>query len=131
MHLKLLTHERVIFDDDVDEIYTKSVDGEFGILKDHVPIMSALDVGVTKAVQGNKVFFFTTMGGVLQFKDNNAVILTDTAETGKDIDITRAKAAKERAEARLADLKAEIDIKRAEAALARAKARLKAAASGN
>lgn len=129
MHLKLLTHERVIFDDDVSEIYTKSVDGEFGILNNHVPVMSALDVGVTKAVQGDKAFFFTTMGGVLQFKDNNAVILTDIAEAGKDIDVARAKAAQERAEARLADLKAEVDVKRAEAALARAKARLKAAVS--
>ena len=50
-----------------------------------------------------------------------------TAETGNDIDVARAKAALERAQARLADKDAQIDAIRAEAALARAKARLKAA----
>ena len=127
MHLKLITHDRIVFDEDVNEIYTRGVDGEFGILENHVPIMTALDVGVTKAVQGDNIKLFTTMGGIFQFKDNDAIILTDNAESGSDIDVARAKAAKERAEARLADKSAEIDAKRAEAALARAKARLKVA----
>lgn len=127
MHLKLITHDRIVFDEDVNEIYTRGVDGEFGILENHVPIMTALDVGVTKTVQGDKIKLFTTMGGIFQFKDNDAIILTDNAESGSDIDVARAKAAKERAEARLADKSAEIDAKRAEAALARAKARLKVA----
>lgn len=127
MHLKLITHDRIVFDEDVNEIYTRGVDGEFGILENHVPIMTALEVGVTKAVQGDKMKLFTTMGGIFQFKDNDAIILTDNAESGSDIDVARAKAAKERAEARLADKSAEIDAKRAEAALARAKARLKVA----
>ena len=127
MHLKLITHDRIVFDEDVNEIYTRGVDGEFGILENHVPIMTALEVGVTKAVQGDKIKLFTTMGGIFQFKDNDAIILTDNAESGSDNDVARAKAAKERAEARLADKSAEIDAKRAEAALARAKARLKVA----
>lgn len=130
MHLKIITHDKVVFNDDVDEIYTRGVDGEFGILKGHIPVMTALDVGVTKVVQNGKTNLFTTMGGVFQFKDDNAIILTDLAETGNDIDVARAKSAKERAEARLADKKAEIDTKRAEVALARAKARLKVALNG-
>ena len=129
MHFKLITHDRVIFDEDVNEIYTKGVDGEFGILENHVPLMTALDVGVTKVVQGENIHFFTTMGGIFQFKDNSAILLTDVAECGADIDVARAKSALERAEARLADKSAEIDAKRAEAALARAKARLKVAIS--
>lgn len=129
MRFKLITHDRIIFDEDVNEIYTRGVDGEFGVLENHVPLMTALDVGVTKVVKGGDVHFFTTMGGIFQFKDNNAILLTDTAETGDDIDVARAKSALERAEARLADKSAEIDSKRAEAALARAKARLKVALS--
>ena len=126
MHLKIITHEKVVFDEDVDEIYTKGTDGEFGILKDHVPVMAALDIGVTKIKQGSESKCFTTMGGVLQFKDNEALILTDTAECGDEIDVARAKDALKRAQARLADMDAEIDAKRAEAAIARAMARLKA-----
>lgn len=126
MHFKIITHEKVVFDEDVDEIYTKSTDGEFGVLKGHVPVMAALDIGVTKVVQNGEEKFFTTMGGVFQFKDEEATILTTTAERGEDIDITRAKEALKRAKARLEDKDAEIDAKRAEAAVARAMARLKA-----
>ena len=126
MHLKILTHEKVVFDKDVDEIYTKTVDGEIGILKNHVPIMSALDIGVTRAVVSGEQHMFTTMGGVLQFKDNEALILTPTAESGGEIDVVRAKDALKRARARLAEAEAESDAKRAEAAIARALARLKA-----
>ena len=126
MRLKIITHERVVFDEEVDEIYTRTVDGEIGILKNHVPIMAALDIGVTKTVKNGTIKMFTTMGGVLQFKDDECLILTTTAEDGNEIDATRAKEALERAKARLAESKAEVDAKRAEAALARAMARLKA-----
>ena len=126
MHLKIITHEKVVFDENVDEIYTKTTDGEMGILKNHVPVMAALDIGVTKAIKDNQPILFTTMGGVLQFKENEALILTTTAERGDEIDVARAKEALNRAKARLADSEAEIDAKRAEAAVARAMARLKA-----
>lgn len=126
MHLKIITHERVVFDQDVDEIYTKGVDGEFGILKGHIPIMAALDIGVTKIVYEQNVKFFTTMGGVLQFKDGECIILTTTAEAGDEIDVVRAKSALERAKNQLNEPEIEKDAKRAEAALARAMVRLKA-----
>ena len=127
MHLKIITHENVIFDEDVTEIYTKGLAGEFGILRGHEPIMSALDIGVTRIVQDNETKLFTTMGGLFQFKDDEATILTDAGEFGGDIDVTRAKEAKARAEARLSETNASIDAKRAEAALTRAMVRLKAA----
>lgn len=126
MHLKIITHEKVVFDENVDEIYTKTTDGEMGILKNHVPVMAALDIGVTKAIKDNQPILFTTMGGVLQFKEDEALILTTTAERGDEIDVARAKDALNRAKARLVDSEAEIDAKRAEAAVARAMARLKA-----
>jgi len=127
MHLKIVTHEKIVYDDVVDEIYTKGSDGEFGVLKDHIPFMSALDVGVTKVVKDGNVKFFTTMGGVFQFADDEAVILTHSSERGEDVDVSRAKDAKQRAEERLQNKTETIDAKRAEAALARAMARLKAA----
>ncbi len=126
MHLKIITHEKVVFDEEVDEIYTKGVDGEFGILKDHVPVMAALDIGVTKVKKDGEAKSYTTMGGVLQFKNNECIILTTTAECGDDIDVARAEAALRRAKERLVEHSASIDAKRAEAAVARAMARLKA-----
>ena len=126
MKLKIITQERVVFDGDVDEIYTKGIDGEFGLLKDHVPVMSALDIGVTRAKIGEEIKKYTTMGGILQIKDDESHILTTLAEAGDEIDELRAKEALERAQHRLKEASARIDAKRAEAAIARAKARLKA-----
>jgi len=126
LHLKIITHERIVFDEDVDEIYSKGTQGEFGILPNHIPFMSALEIGVTKIVQEGKPQYFTTMGGVFQLKDNEAVILTQTAEKAEEIDVQRAAESKKRAEERLEANAAEIDTQRAEIALARALARLKA-----
>lgn len=126
MKLKIITQERVVFDEDVDEIYSKGLDGEFGILKGHIPVMSALDIGVTKVLQGKDVKTFTTMGGILQFKDEECLILTTLAEPGEEIDEARAREALERARRKLKEAGARIDAKRAEAAIARAEARLKA-----
>ena len=127
MNLKIITHERIVFEGEVDELVLQTKGGQIGILKDHVPLTTALDIGVTKAKIGDKYKYFATMGGIFQFKDNTATILTDVCEDGCDIDVTRANNAKQRAEARLADNDAKIDSERAQAALARSLARLKAA----
>ena len=127
MQLKIITHERIVFEGEVEELVIQTKGGQVGILKDHIPLTTALDIGITKAKIGDKFKYFATMGGVFQFKDNTATILTDVCEDGCDIDVTRANAAKDRAEARLADNDAKIDADRAQAALARSLARLKAA----
>lgn len=127
MILKIITHERIVFEGEVDELVIQTTGGQLGILKDHIPLTTTLDIGVTKTRTGNTERFFATMGGIFQFKDNVATILTDVCEDGKNIDVTRANAAKDRAEARLADVTAKIDSQRAQAALARSLARLKAA----
>lgn len=126
MKVKIITHEKVVFDGDAEEIIAKSTEGEFGILENHVPCMKVLDICVAKIINKGEVNLFTVMGGVLQFKNNEALILTDVAECSNEIDCNRAKAALARAEERLADQKAQINAKRAEAAKARALARLKA-----
>lgn len=126
MKVKIITHEKVVFDGEADEIIAKSTEGEFGILQNHVPCMKVLDICVAKIIKDGNVQLFTVMGGVLQFKNNEALILTDIAECSDEIDCNRARLALSRAEERLADAKAESDAKRAEAAKARALARLKA-----
>ena len=129
MKLKIITHERIVYEGEVEELVIQTTSGQMGILKDRLPITTVLDIGVTKAKVGDSYKVFATMGGVFQLKDNNATILTDVCEDGCDIDITRANAAKNRAEARLADNNEKINAQRAQAALARSLARLKAALS--
>lgn len=127
MKLKIITHERIVYDNEVDELVIQTTSGMLGVLKDHIPITTSLEIGVTKAKIDEKYKYFATMGGVFQFRDNNAVILTDVCEEDTAIDVARANSAKARAEARLAEVSADIDAKRAQAALARSLARLQAA----
>ena len=77
MKLKIITHERIVFDSDVDELVIQTTSGQMGILKDHIPLTTALAIGVTKARIGDSYKYFATMGGIFPFKDNCATILTD------------------------------------------------------
>ena len=126
LHLKITTHEKVVFDSDVDEIYSKGTEGEFGVLPNHIPFMCGLAIGVTKVVVDGKTLHFTTMGGIFQLQDNEALILTQASENAEEIDATRAEEARKRAAERLENADGQIDVDRAEIALARALARLKA-----
>lgn len=129
LHLKITTNEKVVFDEDVKEIYLKGSQGEFGILPNHIPFMTPLEIGVTKIVTENGIKFYTVMGGIFQLKDNEALILTQTAEDAEFIDVERALAAEKRAKERLKEDGSDlVDYRRAEIALAKAMARLKAAA---
>ena len=123
---KIITHEKVVLERDIDELYVQSTDGRLGILPNHIPIVCALDIGVTKIVENKVPTCITTMAGVLQFSENEATILTDIAELGDDIDIARANAAKERALARINARNEKDDILRAQFALAKAIARISA-----
>ena len=124
--LKVITHEKVVFEREVDELYVQSTDGRLGILPNHIPVVCAIDIGVTKVIVDKEPINITTMAGVLQFSQNEATILTDIAELGDDIDLARANAAKERAQARINAKDEKDDILRAQFALAKAIARISA-----
>ncbi len=128
IHIKIITPEKIVYEDDIDAVYAQGTSGSFGVLPNHIPFMSVLDIGITRVEKQGVVTNFSVMGGTFQFKNNEAIILTEAAENGNDIDTARAQLAKERAEAILGSPETKQDIKKANAALARAMARLKAAA---
>lgn len=128
IHFKIITPEKIVYEDDVESIIAKGVKGSFGILPGHIPFMSTLDIDTAKVLKNGKEIYFSVIGGAFQFKNNEAIILTEVAECGDDIDTVRAQLAKERAEASLSSAGNQRDVKIANAALARAMARLKAAA---
>jgi len=127
LNLKIITPEKILVDEDVNSMASLTVDGEVGILPEHLPYMTALDIGVTRYRHDGKREYVATIGGILQVEDNKVIILTDAADRGEEIDVPRARAAKERAEARLGTGVKDVDHDRAQAALARAMARMKAA----
>ncbi len=127
LKVKIISPERVVYEDEVDELYTQGINGQFGILPDHIPFMTPIDIGVTKVVKNKEPEYIATLGGTLQVKDNEVILLTKCAELSCEIDVLRAQAAKERAEARLGSKDAEMDAIRTNIAIAKALARLKAA----
>ncbi len=127
MHLKIITHNRLIYDGNADEIQVTGSEGAIGVLPGRQPVTTPLAIGVTKVVINNESHYYATMGGIFQFSNDNAVILTNACEAEADIDVKRAKEAKARAEERLSKSNVQMDVTRAEMALARAMTRLKVA----
>ena len=126
IHLKVISHENIVYESDINELYVQALDGRIGILPNHVPVVCGLDIGVAKTINAQEVKNIVVMGGILQFANNNAIILTDNAELDSDIDIVRAKNARERAEARLKAKDDNVDSVRAQIALSKAIARINA-----
>lgn len=126
--LEIVTPERILFKDEVQFMVAPAVDGQIGVMKNHAPLVAALNIGVLRykgaAGQDEKI---AISGGFMEVIDNTGRILAETAEKGEEVDVLRAKAARERAERRLAQRDEAINYARAEQALKRSIARLKAA----
>lgn len=126
--LEVVTPERVVLSDGVQFVVVPAAEGEVGILRGHAPMVAGLKIGVLRyTAKDGVVRHMAVSGGFMEVIDNEAIVLAETAERGTEIDILRAKAAKERAERRLQQRTEEISFTRAQMALQRALARIKAA----
>lgn len=127
LRLDIVTPDKVVLNAEVDYVGACGVDGQFGLMPQHAPLLSALKVGDLYYRQGNETHWVFVSGGFAQIADNKVTILAESAELASNIDVERAQEAKARAEQRLADAKADIDMVRAELALQRAVARIRVA----
>ncbi len=102
--------------------------GSMGVLKNHAPLMTTLDIGIVKYNQADKDHYLTVSGGFAEVKDNTVIVLAEAAERAEEINVARAQAAKARAEDRLHHRSEEkdLDMLRAELSLHRAINRIKA-----
>jgi len=121
--LKIITPTGVFYDGQVERIVLRGSEGEFAVLAEHTPLTTTLSVGTFHMILGdNQHKSGTLLGGLATVNPRETIILTDAAEWPEDIDLNRAREAKERAEKRLKDDK--FDAARAQAALERAIARI-------
>ena len=125
--LEIITPGAQIFGGDAVRLQVPSTEGYFEVLYNHTPILAALNSGHVKVTSVEGVNLFAVSGGFIEVNNNRVSLLAETAEPVENIDITRAEAAKERAEKRLREKKEETDIARAHAALIRATNRLSVA----
>ena len=131
LQLEVVTPDRLVLSEPVDIVMAIGSLGEFGILPNHVPFLTTLMAGELRYRKDNQLDYMVVTGGFVEVSQNKVTVLAEAAERAREIDLDRAKRAKERAEKRMAQAKSEaVDYIRAETALRRALLRLKVAERG-
>ena len=125
LRLEIVTPEAKTYSEDVDGVTIPGIDGEYGILPMHVPLITPLKPGPLKVQKGGQEILLATGGGFAEVMPDRVSILTDMAVRDADVDESAAQSAMDRAKAALADktLSSEAQAE-AEAALARSLAQL-------
>lgn len=127
LQLEVVTPDKTVVSAEVEMVVCPGVEGEFGVLPQHVSLLSALKIGDLRyRVNGKDENVFIS-GGFADVNNNVLSVLAESAELAGDIDTARAQATRERAEKRLTAHDESVDQTRAEAALQRAITRLQVA----
>jgi F-type H+-transporting ATPase subunit epsilon len=127
MHLEIVTAERVVLSDEVNQVNVNTKDGRVGILPRHAPLLTVLDVGEMDIIKDGARTPYALSGGFMEVHANRVTILADTVERADEIDEARAERARQQAEERLQHEKDEQQMVVAEAELRRAIVRLRVA----
>ncbi|MCK8828014.1 F0F1 ATP synthase subunit epsilon [Natroniella acetigena] len=133
MKLNIVTPEEVVYDDNIEMVIVRTIDGDRGIMPRHASLITGLDIGTIRIKANNEEYVLAATKGYMEVQPEETTILVDSAEFVDEIDVERAKAAKKRAEERLdsPNPKDNINERRAELALQRALNRLKASKGRN
>ncbi|MBW4700103.1 MAG: ATP synthase F1 subunit epsilon [Aphanocapsa lilacina HA4352-LM1] len=127
LKIKIVAPNKVVFDDQVDEVVLPSVSGQLGILTNHAPLITGLGNGVMRVRKQGTFIPIAVLTGVAEVDNNEVSVVARAAELGSGIDVNRARAALARAEQTLATSQNKTELLQAQTALERANARLRAA----
>lgn len=122
--LKIITPDRVFFEEPVSMVEFNTTEGEIGVYKNHIPMTVIVAPGILTITQENGVREAALHAGFAEILQDKVTILAEIIEWPEEIDLRRAEAAKERAEERLRSKTPETDVMRAETAMQRAIARI-------
>ncbi|MGE3957870.1 MAG: F0F1 ATP synthase subunit epsilon [Vicinamibacterales bacterium] len=125
--LQIVSADRSIVDETVDEVEIPGSEGYFGVLAGHTPLLALLGTGELWYRQGSELTYVSLSGGFAEVQPDRVTILAQIAERADEIDIARAEAAKRRAEERLASSQPDMDFERARIALMKSLIRLQVA----
>lgn len=129
IHLQLVTLSGKIFDGDVYEVLLPTMEGQIGVLQDHMPLLSAATNGVisvrhNERDRDDEMEFFATNGGVIEVSQNSLKVIVDEADHADNINQAEAEAAHERAKQLKAEAKDEISLEHAQQLVDRTAVRL-------
>jgi F-type H+-transporting ATPase subunit epsilon len=95
---EIVSQDRQVFAGDADMVIVPGVQGEMGILPNHAPLLSNLKLGILRVRYQGQEQVFTIAGGVIEVQPDLITVMADVAENVLEIDVSRAEAAKRRAE---------------------------------
>jgi F-type H+-transporting ATPase subunit epsilon len=124
IQLHIVSADRSLVNETVDEVEIPGADGYFGVLPGHTPLLALLGTGELWYRQGSEKAFLSVAFGFAEVQPDRVTILAQIAEKAEEIDVARAEAAKKRAEERLARATADMDFERARIALIKSLIRL-------
>lgn len=127
IRLQIVSAERALADELVDEVEIPGQDGYFGVLPGHTPLLGVLGAGELSYRAGNDKHFLAIAFGFAEVQPDHVTILAEIAERAEDIDLARAEEAKKRAEARMAQPTIDMDFERARISLMKALIRIQVA----
>ena len=126
--LEIVTPDRSLVNEQVDEVQLPGSEGYFGVLPGHTPLLASLGVGEMWYRVGQEKTFLALAFGFVEVQPDRVTVLAQIAERAQDIDIARAESAKRRAEERLAQSRhSDVDFERARRALRKSLVRLQVA----
>ena len=127
LQLHIVSADRSLVNEQVDEVEIPGVDGYFGVLPGHTPLLAVLQVGELWYRQGQEKHYLSIAFGFAEIQPDCVTILAQIAEKADDIDVARAESAKKRAEQRLATPAMTMDFERARIAMLKSLIRLQVA----
>jgi F-type H+-transporting ATPase subunit epsilon len=127
LQLQIVSADRLLVNEQVDEVQVPGSGGYFGILPGHTPLLATMQVGELWYRQGLEKHYLSVAFGFVEVQPDRVTILAQIAEPAHEIDRARAEAAKKRAEERLARPTMDMDWERARIALLKALVRLQVA----
>jgi F-type H+-transporting ATPase subunit epsilon len=126
--LEVVTPERLLVREPVDEVQLPGAEGYFGVLPGHTPLLATLQVGELWYRVGQEKHYLAVAFGFAEVIPDRVTVLAQLAERPEDIDVPRAEAARKRAEERIARPQDDIDFERARIAMMKSLIRLQVAA---
>src|SRR5439155_23737561 len=128
--LEIVTPDRALLREEVDEVVVPGSEGEFGVLPGHTPLLSMLKIGELWYRQGQEKHFLAVAFGFVEVLPDRVTVLAQVGERAQEIDVQRAERAKQRAEQPLAPplmTQVDPDVERARVALLKSLLRLQVA----
>jgi F-type H+-transporting ATPase subunit epsilon len=127
LQLQIVSADRSLVNEQVDEVEVPGADGYFGVLPGHTPLLALLGAGELWYRQGQEKSYLMVAFGFAEVQPDHVTILAEIAERPEEIDVPRAEAARKRAEEQVAAVTVDVDAEQARTTLLKSQLRMQVA----